>query len=265
MFHSPLFNSRPRQLLSQNPFASVTALSDSRATLCFALCFLFVHRCSCCLWAQINRPCGWCSFSCCLFQSELLSSSSFWISSPPFSLQHIPIVGSIFGDSFYDQQLTSRQTNALSHQVTQNTQTTARVFDVFAKPLTLHHICSSLVCSWSSSTWSRTPSAPAAFTTSAPPSTTHRRPWWASLAAAYRTLSSSATLATATSPISSSQVATRVKPLLTSTSTLFHLYWVWPWAHGNMYILLTSQKVIVTIISLTSWIFLAPFKVHKAA
>lgn len=37
-------------------------------------------------------------------------------------LQHIPVVGSIFGDSFYDQQLASRQTNALSHQVTQNTQ-----------------------------------------------------------------------------------------------------------------------------------------------
>lgn len=31
--------------------------------------------------------------------------------------QHIPVVGSIFGDSFYDQQLALRQTNALSHQV----------------------------------------------------------------------------------------------------------------------------------------------------
>ncbi|KAM9762273.1 CREB-regulated transcription coactivator 1b isoform 2-T2 [Menidia menidia] len=32
---------------------------------------------------------------------------------------HIPAVGSIFGDSFYDQQLASRQTNALSHQLEQ--------------------------------------------------------------------------------------------------------------------------------------------------
>lgn len=31
------------------------------------------------------------------------------------------MVGSIFGDSFYDQQLTLRQTNALSHQVTKAT------------------------------------------------------------------------------------------------------------------------------------------------
>lgn len=38
-----------------------------------------------------------------------------------FPLQHIPVVGSIFGDSFYDQQLASRQTNALSHQVTKTT------------------------------------------------------------------------------------------------------------------------------------------------
>ncbi|XP_047231700.1 CREB-regulated transcription coactivator 1-like [Girardinichthys multiradiatus] len=32
---------------------------------------------------------------------------------------HIPVVGSIFGDSFYDQQLALRQTNALSHQLEQ--------------------------------------------------------------------------------------------------------------------------------------------------
>ncbi|XP_077572573.1 CREB-regulated transcription coactivator 1b isoform X3 [Stigmatopora nigra] len=32
---------------------------------------------------------------------------------------HIPVVGSIFGDSFYDQQVASRQTNALSHQLEQ--------------------------------------------------------------------------------------------------------------------------------------------------
>ncbi|XP_055077373.1 CREB-regulated transcription coactivator 1b isoform X2 [Periophthalmus magnuspinnatus] len=32
---------------------------------------------------------------------------------------HIPVVGSIFGDSFYDQQMASRQTNALSHQLEQ--------------------------------------------------------------------------------------------------------------------------------------------------
>ncbi|KAM9762272.1 CREB-regulated transcription coactivator 1b isoform 1-T1 [Menidia menidia] len=39
--------------------------------------------------------------------------------SPGGSPQHIPAVGSIFGDSFYDQQLASRQTNALSHQLEQ--------------------------------------------------------------------------------------------------------------------------------------------------
>ncbi|XP_064808429.1 CREB-regulated transcription coactivator 1-like isoform X2 [Oncorhynchus masou masou] len=39
--------------------------------------------------------------------------------SPGGSPQHIPVVGSIFGDSFYDQQLASRQTNALSHQLEQ--------------------------------------------------------------------------------------------------------------------------------------------------
>ncbi|KTG36104.1 hypothetical protein cypCar_00018948 [Cyprinus carpio] len=37
--------------------------------------------------------------------------------SPGGSPQHIQVVGSIFGDSFYDQQLPSRQTNALSNQV----------------------------------------------------------------------------------------------------------------------------------------------------
>ncbi|KAM9383994.1 CREB-regulated transcription coactivator 1b [Pholidichthys leucotaenia] len=39
--------------------------------------------------------------------------------SPGGSPQHIPVVGNIFGDSFYDQQLASRQTNALSHQLEQ--------------------------------------------------------------------------------------------------------------------------------------------------
>ncbi|XP_032382544.1 CREB-regulated transcription coactivator 1b isoform X2 [Etheostoma spectabile] len=39
--------------------------------------------------------------------------------SPGGSPQHIPLVGSIFGDSFYDQQLALRQTNALSHQLEQ--------------------------------------------------------------------------------------------------------------------------------------------------
>nr|XP_057928652.1 CREB-regulated transcription coactivator 1b isoform X1 [Doryrhamphus excisus] len=39
--------------------------------------------------------------------------------SPGSSPQHIPVVGSIFGDSFYDQQVASRQTNALSHQLEQ--------------------------------------------------------------------------------------------------------------------------------------------------
>ncbi|XP_061681440.1 CREB-regulated transcription coactivator 1b isoform X2 [Syngnathoides biaculeatus] len=39
--------------------------------------------------------------------------------SPGGSPQHIPVVGSIFGDSFYDQQVASRQTNALSHQLEQ--------------------------------------------------------------------------------------------------------------------------------------------------
>uniref|UniRef100_A0A8C1B583 CREB regulated transcription coactivator 1b n=1 Tax=Cyprinus carpio carpio TaxID=630221 RepID=A0A8C1B583_CYPCA len=39
--------------------------------------------------------------------------------SPGDSPQHIQVVGSIFGDSFYDQQLPSRQTNALSNQLEQ--------------------------------------------------------------------------------------------------------------------------------------------------
>ncbi|XP_052425314.1 CREB-regulated transcription coactivator 1 [Carassius gibelio] len=39
--------------------------------------------------------------------------------SPGGSPQHIQGVGSIFGDSFYDQQLPSRQTNALSNQLEQ--------------------------------------------------------------------------------------------------------------------------------------------------
>ncbi|XP_073681854.1 CREB-regulated transcription coactivator 1b [Garra rufa] len=39
--------------------------------------------------------------------------------SPGGSPQHIQVVGSIFGDSFYDQQLPSRQTNALSSQLEQ--------------------------------------------------------------------------------------------------------------------------------------------------
>ncbi|KAA0707928.1 CREB-regulated transcription coactivator 1 [Triplophysa tibetana] len=39
--------------------------------------------------------------------------------SPGSSPQHIPVVGSIFGDSFYEQQLSSRQTTALSNQLEQ--------------------------------------------------------------------------------------------------------------------------------------------------
>ncbi|KAI7795437.1 putative CREB-regulated transcription coactivator 1 [Triplophysa rosa] len=39
--------------------------------------------------------------------------------SPGGSPQHIPVVGSIFGDSFYEQQLSSRQTTALSNQLEQ--------------------------------------------------------------------------------------------------------------------------------------------------
>ncbi|XP_073731923.1 CREB-regulated transcription coactivator 1b isoform X2 [Misgurnus anguillicaudatus] len=39
--------------------------------------------------------------------------------SPGGSPQHMPGVGSIFGDSFYDQQLSSRQTTALSNQLEQ--------------------------------------------------------------------------------------------------------------------------------------------------
>ncbi|KAK7119745.1 hypothetical protein R3I94_021543 [Phoxinus phoxinus] len=45
-----------------------------------------------------------------------LSNQGF---SPGSSPQHIQVVGSIFGDSFYDQQLPSRQTNALSNQLEQ--------------------------------------------------------------------------------------------------------------------------------------------------
>ncbi|XP_010900858.1 CREB-regulated transcription coactivator 1b isoform X1 [Esox lucius] len=52
---------------------------------------------------------------------------------------HIPVVGSIFGDSFYDQQLASRQTNALSHQLEQ--------FNMIENPISsnsLYSQCSTL-------------------------------------------------------------------------------------------------------------------------
>ncbi|XP_078526004.1 CREB-regulated transcription coactivator 1 isoform X3 [Lissotriton helveticus] len=39
--------------------------------------------------------------------------------SPGSSPQHSSILGSVFGDSFYDQQMSARQTNALSHQLEQ--------------------------------------------------------------------------------------------------------------------------------------------------
>ncbi|XP_055717925.1 CREB-regulated transcription coactivator 1-like isoform X2 [Salvelinus fontinalis] len=52
---------------------------------------------------------------------------------------HIPVVGSIFGDSFYDPQLASRQTNALSHQLEQ--------FNMIENPISsnsLYSQCSTL-------------------------------------------------------------------------------------------------------------------------
>ncbi|NXW42879.1 CRTC1 protein, partial [Nyctiprogne leucopyga] len=39
--------------------------------------------------------------------------------SPGSSPQHSSILGSVFGDSYYDQQMTARQANALSHQLEQ--------------------------------------------------------------------------------------------------------------------------------------------------
>uniref|UniRef100_A0AAZ3Q9I6 Uncharacterized protein n=1 Tax=Oncorhynchus tshawytscha TaxID=74940 RepID=A0AAZ3Q9I6_ONCTS len=59
--------------------------------------------------------------------------------SPGGSPQHIPVVGSIFGDSFYDPQLASRQTNALSHQLEQ--------FNMIENPISsnsLYSQCSTL-------------------------------------------------------------------------------------------------------------------------
>ncbi|XP_066503076.1 CREB-regulated transcription coactivator 1b isoform X2 [Hoplias malabaricus] len=50
-------------------------------------------------------------------QTSLASQSPTATSAPVSS--HIPVVGSIFGDSFYEHQLASRQTNALSHQLEQ--------------------------------------------------------------------------------------------------------------------------------------------------
>ncbi|XP_054458317.1 CREB-regulated transcription coactivator 1b [Anoplopoma fimbria] len=52
---------------------------------------------------------------------------------------HIPVVGSIFGDSFYDQQMALRQTNALSHQLEQ--------FNMIENPISsnsLYNQCSTL-------------------------------------------------------------------------------------------------------------------------
>lgn len=62
--------------------------------------------------------------------------------------------------------------------------------------------------SWSSSTWSRRPSAPTACTTRPPPSTTRRPSWWIwrVATATCQTRSSWATVTMATSPTSSSQV-----------------------------------------------------------
>lgn len=38
-------------------------------------------------------------------------------SRPLFYLQHSSTLGSVFGDSYYEQQMAARQANALSHQV----------------------------------------------------------------------------------------------------------------------------------------------------
>ncbi|XP_024278880.1 CREB-regulated transcription coactivator 1 isoform X1 [Oncorhynchus tshawytscha] len=56
-----------------------------------------------------------------------------------YPLTHIPVVGSIFGDCFYDQQLASRQANALSHQLEQ--------FNMIENPISsnsLYSQCSTL-------------------------------------------------------------------------------------------------------------------------
>ncbi|XP_041085888.1 CREB-regulated transcription coactivator 1-like isoform X6 [Polyodon spathula] len=53
--------------------------------------------------------------------------------------QHTSILGSIFGDSYYDQQLTARQTNALSHQLEQ--------FNMIENPISSNNLysqCSTL-------------------------------------------------------------------------------------------------------------------------
>ncbi|XP_041746346.1 CREB-regulated transcription coactivator 1 isoform X2 [Coregonus clupeaformis] len=65
--------------------------------------------------------------------SQIATTASININS------HIPVVGSIFGDSFYDQQLASRQTNALSHQLEQ--------FNMIENPISsnsLYNQCSTL-------------------------------------------------------------------------------------------------------------------------
>lgn len=52
---------------------------------------------------------------------------------------HSSILGSVFGDAYYDQQLTSRQTNALSHQLEQ--------FNMIENPISTHNLyshCSTL-------------------------------------------------------------------------------------------------------------------------
>ena len=139
-------------------------------------------------------------------------------------LQHIPVVGSIFGDSFYDQQLASRQTNALSHQVTERTNDQQTV--VFFSNIFSNSTLQFFAFSSSSSTWLKAPLAPPAFTTSVPPSTTHRQPWWASLEAACRTRSNSVTVTMATSPTSSLQVHTLPLDVLSPHYTLAaHLVW----------------------------------------
>lgn len=98
--------------------------------ICFGHCLVW-RLCDCLVlsvFPSLRCVCLWAKITCLLATLDLCFNCSCFLDMCSeycvlfLFLQHIPVVGSIFGDSFYDQQLALRQTNALSHQVTQNAQ-----------------------------------------------------------------------------------------------------------------------------------------------
>lgn len=179
----------------------------------FCLCFLFFLRWDVCLWAQITCPltnlalfmyrCFLNFFYCCYFLTSC-SKCCGLASLPPAHPRGGQYIWRLFlwsATGIEADQCTFSPGDAEQTHTPTHTQNVTWQKCFHSTPCFNYLIF--FFFSWSSLTWSRAPSAPPAFTTSAPPSTTHRRPWWASPGAAYRTLSSSATVTMATSPTSS--------------------------------------------------------------